>query len=205
MVAHRAAPRWGAQGVTNGYRHVAMRLRSLGAADRAWLLDQLLPEERTRIAALLDEVDALHPDVEPEALLDLVREDLPAASALRAPESSPQRGPTAAVGHAHPDMIARVLADEPDWLVARVCAIERWPWLSGYLAAMDRARAARIEALMRDAQPARRALENALVAALAGRLEDSVRRNGFHGLLMAEQRREAGSSSLRARLARWLR
>jgi len=190
--------------MTNGYRRAAMRLRSLGAADRSWLLNQLLPEERTRIAALLEEVDALHPDVEPEALVDLVQEDRP-ASALPGSESSPSRGPTATVAHAHPDTIARVLADEPDWLVARVCAIEHWPWLSAYLAAIDPARAARIEAQMRDAQPARRALESALVAAVAARLEESVRSNGFQGLLMEEQRRPASNGRLRARLARWLR
>jgi len=188
----------------NGYRRAAMRLRSLGAADRAWLLDQLAPEERMRIAALLEEVDALHPEAEPEALGDLVQEDLP-APATRAPESSLPQGPATALAHAHPDMIARVFADEPDWLVARVCAIENWPWLSAYLAAIDRARVARIEAQMRDAQPGRRALENALVAAVAARLEESVRRNGFHGLLIEEQRRRAGNGGLRVRLARWLR
>jgi hypothetical protein len=190
--------------MTTGYRRAAMRLSSLGAADRDWLLGQLAPGERTRIAALLEEVDALHPEVEPEALQDLVQEDLP-DSAANAPESSPLHGPTAVVARAHPDMIARVLADEPDWLVARVCAIEHWPWLSGYLGAIDRVRAARIGALMRDAPPARRALASALVAAVAARLEESVRRNGFHGLLMEEQRRSAGNGGMRARLARWLR
>src|SRR5262245_25749588 len=108
MVAHRAAPGGGAQGMTDGYRRAALRLRSLGAADRAWLLGQLAPEERTRIAALLDEVNALHPEVEPGTLEDLVQEDLP-APAPRVPESSPPRGPAATVARAHPDMIARVL------------------------------------------------------------------------------------------------
>ena len=204
MVAHRAAPTGGTQGMSNGYRRAAMRLRSLCLADRVWLLDQLAPEERTRIAALLEEVDALHPGVEPEAWEDLVREEFPGSSS-RAPESLPLRGPTARVAHAQTDAIARVLAGEPDWLVARVCSIEHWPWLSDYLAAIDHARAVRIGALMRAAPPPRRALDNALIAALAARMEDSGYRNGFDGLLMAEQDRKAGTGSLRARLARWLR
>ena len=188
----------------NGYRRAAMRLRSLGAADRAWLLDQLAPEERTRIAALLEEVDALHPGVEPEALADLVQVDLH-VPASRASESSLLDGPTAAVAGADPGMIARILADEPDWLVARVCAIEHWPWLAAYLASIDRTRASRIEAQMRDAQPARHALESALIAAVAARLEECIRRNGFHGLLIGEQRSTSGNGGLRARLVRWLR
>ena len=188
----------------NGYRRAAMTLRALGAADREWLLSQLLPEERGRIATLIEELDKLDPDAEMQALSDLVRDDVP-EPAPPSPELLSPSGPVAVVAQAQPEMMARVLANEPDWLVARVCAIARWPWLPAFIAQLDSVRATRIAALMREAPPAKRTVERALMVAMETRLQGDAHRNGFDGLLKAEQLREAGTRGLRSRLARWLR
>ena len=199
-----AALRWRAlverepQSMIDGYRRAAMRLRALGTADRAWVLGRLLPEERERIEVLLEELDALHGDTELQAFSDLARSELLETAPTLAD------APATIVTHAEPEQVTRVLADEPDWLVVRVCAIARWPWLPAFLAQLERARAARVAALMRDVSPAKRSLENALVAAVAARLRGDLR-NGFDALLSAEQRREPRTAGLRSRVTRWLR
>ena len=184
----------------NGYRRAALKLRSLGVADRSWLLGQLLPEERARVAALMKELDALHPDAGIETLSDVVQEDLD-----EAPTDDPApRSPAAVVSRAHPERIARILATEPDWLVVHLCAIARWPWLPEFLAKLERARATRIAGLMNGISPAKRSLDNALVTAVATRLENDIRSNGFDALLTAE-RDQPGNGGLRGKFTRWLR
>ena len=186
----------------NGYRRAALKLRTLAAADRSWLLGQLLPEERARIADLIEELDALHPEAEMETLSDAVQADLADAPA---DEPALPHGPAALVSRARPDRIARILTNEPDWLVGHLCAIARWPWLSAFLAQLERARATRITGLMNGTSSAKRGLDNALVAAVAARLEDDSRRNGFDALLAGEEHREPTAGRLRGKLTRWLR
>ena len=186
----------------NGYRRAALKLRTLGAADRSWLLGQLLPEERARIAALLEELSALHPDAEMQTLSDAVQADLQDATSDDPPLP---HSPAALVSRAQPERIAHILAYEPDWLVGHLCAIARWPWLPAFLEKLERARATRIAGLMNGTSPAKRVLDNALVAAVAARLEDDSRHNGFDALLTDEQQSEPRPGGLRRKLARWLR
>jgi hypothetical protein len=188
----------------DGYRRAAMRLRGLCTEDRAWLLDQLEAEERERVAALIAELDVLDPDGNMPLLADLLQSDLLQRVPFD-PAHSLLSGPALIVAQARPDKIARVFANEPDWLVSQVCAISRWPWLPSFLDQLDRARAMHIGALVRKALPLGGSLDEALVAAVATRLETEVHRNGFDTILSDEQSREKSSGGLRQRFARWRR
>jgi hypothetical protein len=137
----------------DGHRRAALALHGLPPADRAWMLEQLAPAQRQPLARLLDELRELGIPAEPiEIALPL-----DAASRLR-------RAPARAV--------RRLLAGEPDGVVAAVLAIEPWPWSGAVLARLPRVRRRAIAARLqrrRDASPAPR-LDQALLDELDQRL-----------------------------------
>ncbi len=115
-------------------KRAALELHRLGRRDRDWIVGRLPADERDRVLPLLAELDGM------DVRFDL--DDSLALPARRADEPSPATGAGAAQSAAErlratsPAAMARMLADEPAWLVRAVLAIEAWPWAAPVRAAL---------------------------------------------------------------------
>lgn len=168
----------------DGRKRAALALLGLRAADRRWLLARLPDDQRRGVATMLGELqrmklpatpwqiadvaDALAMSPEVEALEQTAHAEQRPAEVQRVPTPDPLR---AALGRAEAGEVCRVLRDEPDEIVARVLALEDWPWAEGVLGLLGNARRSRIERLRREAAPPADAVAQALVEALVARLE----------------------------------
>lgn len=102
--------------------HVLDRLGQLPPRDRAWILKQLSPHERS---ALMGMATAYAPQPPTSAVSKPVMETAVSASA--------QKEHIATVRVAAPEMVADTLRREPAWLIAAVLSIEEWTWTQDVL------------------------------------------------------------------------
>jgi hypothetical protein len=138
-------------------RKAALALAALGDADRAWMLEQLSPDQARRLRALLRELGRLKLAPDTEALRELT---------ASAPEPAPEEG-------LHSASASRVLAlvrEEPDWAVAALLRAGRWPWREELLQALGAERRRAIDAVLGSGQEPRARALRAVREALESRL-----------------------------------
>lgn len=147
-------------------RKAALLLHSMAEADRHWMLSQVPPVQRRRLDALLAELQALAFPTD-EALL---REALQAAAAPE-PQAT-ARGPSSWTA----EQAARILAPEPDALIAVVLSAGSWHWEPALLRKIGEFRAGMVAAARDDlARTAAPALVEATLAALSARVAANSR------------------------------
>jgi hypothetical protein len=160
----------GAAPVPEHARRAALALHAMTPVDRAWILEHLPEARRITLERLLDEIAALGLPVQPQHVralcepgaalgaLSLTLGKLPASVAgtarfaSSAPGVDPLHALSAAVAH-------RVLAAEPDRLIADALRLGPFPWQAGLLDLLGDRRPAVVAMLQDsvDALPARRA------------------------------------------------
>ena len=114
----------------DGYTKTAMVLQNLDATDRHWLLEQLQPEDRARVTAVLAQLTEAGPI-----------DDQRVAAAIASRESDRKVAQHAVVADTDQRLLMRakledielMLADEPDWIVALLLAHSDWPWAPAFL------------------------------------------------------------------------
>lgn len=135
-------------------RRVALRLHSLHAADRAWLLKRLPASERASLQHMLRELRSLGipATLEPGESPDPPPVDTP--DVLMAPQA---------------EAVWRQLQDEDDHTIAVILSARAWPWREAVLAKCRRGRRQSIQRCMGQARPTE-AVTTALLEALRLRL-----------------------------------
>lgn len=120
--------------MTDGYHKSALRLSSASPEERTWVLAQLDPEDRVRLAAALQDLrDSASPSGPTEGGFSAgPHDDAP---------YPPVNDALKRVGH---EAMAALLRDEPDWVIALLVGEAQWPWVEGYLAQLS---ADRLQAL----------------------------------------------------------
>jgi len=176
-------------------RSGALLLHAVDDDDRQWLLAQLAPPQRAAMDALLQDLALL--GIAPDrALIDDVLNSPRRTAAPLAPEE--------VLARASAGRLARLLADEPDGLVAALLRRD-WPWKDGLLRRLEPIRRRRLREAGAAAQRRGRALEQALIDAVAQRLAAggapalAARRARFVGAV------RRGFGALLARCTRWRR
>jgi len=167
-------------------RRAALEIHGLSADDREWILGRLLPAQRDRIRPLLAELDGMNTRFE-LASLAIPRRDDPATDADSNAEQAPDRSAHSMVRRAPAADVLRCLADEPQWLVSAVLALDAWPWSAPVREALGGKDVASGEPSIGRGEPPP-ALAAALVSLLAERLPGPAaaprpngRLNGHHG------------------------
>ncbi|MBX3625329.1 MAG: hypothetical protein KF892_09980 [Rhizobacter sp.] len=135
-------------------RRAALLLHSMSAADRAWTLEQLSTEDRSRLVPLLSELSGLGIPGDPA----LVSDALNATAAPGSPHEQPH------------NTTAQALLREPDRLIVTLLRCGPWAWQASLFAALTPARRRSIEAALRTATE-----EAAPAPALRDALIDGVR------------------------------
>lgn len=105
----------------SGHQHSALLLHGLDESDQTWILAQLGEDDQRLLGEHLAELK----DLGIPADAGLAQEAI-TAHRTKAP-SDPLRAATAA-------QMQAVLAEEPQWLVRQVLALEDWPWREAFLA-----------------------------------------------------------------------
>ncbi len=103
-------------------RQAALLVHALADADKAWVLDQLMPTEQTQLQPLLSELRALGIP-EDRALIDVAL----SRSAPASPSAAPTDDDAYVSGVAAHD-ITRVLRAESTGFVRKLLACGDWPW-----------------------------------------------------------------------------
>lgn len=135
--------------VTDSYKKAALRLHSLGEADRCWILERLSAEQRLVLESLLSELIELGI---PRAALDLQGEGY---STSEEEHDTPQLESQAfsetaltVVDTAHPSQITALFAGESDVVVATILSVRSWSWYDAVWNQLDSERRQSIEALL---------------------------------------------------------
>jgi hypothetical protein len=136
----------------DAYTRIALRLRDIGAEDRAWLLSHLGAEDCQRVSAALQEYRARNA---PEP----VSQEPPRAKI----ESANGTQPANRLAAASVADVKKLLAGQPDWAIALVLSAGPWPWAQELLGQLS---PQRIRAL--------RALASELSDRIKPQLRDSV-------------------------------
>lgn len=131
-----------------------LALGELDRADRDWILAHLEDAERQRLERALTQADGA---------IDL------AAGRPAAPLTARERVVNAQAWEMH-----RLLSTEPDWMVAALCGLHRWPWLAELLRLMGHGRAERIMALARGRAELAPGVVETLIDLLGAQLERAV-------------------------------
>jgi hypothetical protein len=159
-----------------GLRRTALFLHGLHPRDREILLDGVPGELRPRLAAMLRELGELGIQA-----ADAV-ESLATWQDVQSPPPRPPASLTCGdeldadwLGRADAQWVSRVLAVEPDVLIARVLRVNAWAWKANVLACLEEERRRRVNELLLD--PANRHREHGrLDAALLRHLRAEVQR-----------------------------
>jgi len=126
------------------YRRVAVRLRTLGATDREWILQQLDAEHCQSIGAALHRLRAQQ----------ITEGTTPAASGGWPPMHGVEeaRRVRARLAVAPSAAALGVISAQPDWTLAVLLAAEPWPW-AGRLEQLGPERVRRVRALSKELGP----------------------------------------------------
>jgi hypothetical protein len=151
--------------MTDGLRLAALRLHSVGEADREWILDRLGRGERRRLVTLLRDlkrsgVRAAHADA--------VQHELATRPEPRRAE--PAAGVPVELEQADVEAVARALRAEPEWVRSAILGVHPWKWRRSVLERIGRADPARRVAPT--AAAPRPAVAAALARSLARRLAE---------------------------------
>jgi hypothetical protein len=183
-----------------GYRRAALALSALSKADRSWILKNLSREERVPLAHLLEDLKRQRikvPESELEALLESNSPGDDKGPAASAPLTPRQR-----LAEMSATQVFRVFAQEPDWLVAIICASAKWPWLPEFLRMLEDQRASRVQQYIRSQVVHNIAVCEALVTAVVQR---SSRSDGEEAFELPQRRfNRRGRQPTLARLTNWL-
>ena len=196
-----------ASDLVDSRKRAALALLGLRAADQKWLLAQLPNADRGDVAALLDELMRMNPSATAAQIaaatsalnLEATQTEwapapgdgLPTApeDALRtAPEDALRTAPDDALRtltRASASLLHRELRTESDSVIGIVCALKNWRWKDELLGLLGPTRAADIGRLQREAITPTPAMAQALMAALAARIEAGRREAGFSADLRA--------------------
>ena len=151
-------------------RRAALVLHAMPEVDRAWLLAQLAPQERTQLEPLLAELRTLGIPAE-RALLDEAIGVARLAAGREAGAAKAHADALAKLRKADPEELAAILRREPAVLVAKLCRMAKWPWRDAVLRKLGSATRKQVELALRELDgPPGEALQRHLVAALARRL-----------------------------------
>jgi hypothetical protein len=148
-----------------GERQAALLLHAMDAADRTWLLQQLAPDHRQRLAALLDDLVALGIPADP-GLLARASDTLRPAASLAAATVVPDRDFLMQLNEAGVAALAHALRAEPPRLVVRCLQCGPWPWRQSLLSRLPALQRRRVEDALRDASGAVPQATSALVRSL---------------------------------------
>jgi hypothetical protein len=165
-----------------GHRRAALALHPLHEQDRLWLLGRLPEAERGEVLAMLAELDrmSLRAETADVGAMLAVKTEPDAASAEDDPWSALDRAEAGAVMHA--------LREEHDRVIAIVCSLRKWRWLTELLDLLGEHRAASVARLMRAGPAPSPAVCDAVAAAVMARVVAGQRPNGFEGALEAAVR-----------------
>jgi hypothetical protein len=186
--------------VNPGYRRAALALSALSRADRAWILENLSSEERAPLAALLADLEKQGIKVPASELGSFLESNVPSDAETARPMiplTSKQR-----LAQMSAAQVFRVLAREPDWLVAIVCGIAKWRWLREFLSMLEDQRASRVQQYIRSQVIDNAAVCEALVTAV---VERSTRADGEEAFeLEADLFKRRQRQSTLSRFTSWL-
>jgi hypothetical protein len=140
----------------------ALTLHSLAGADRAWVLQALVPEQQATLESLLQELHDLGIPMD-AGLLNGVVASQPGASPPGVAALQELRGAMVL-------RLASVLAAEPPRVIAALLASRPWPWREQLLAALPSPLAAEIDRLT-TRMAAAGALQSSAVAEIARCME----------------------------------
>ncbi|MCH2172742.1 hypothetical protein MK489_18360 [Myxococcota bacterium] len=175
----------------NGLRRAALCLHGLADQDRSWLLDQLEPEQRTKLEPLLQELSELNPPAE-VAQLEFEEET------VSTPTDREKWIRT--IDRAEPSVIRTLLASEPNCVIVSLLSNQSWAWLENFLDSLPLHQRNEITeqiALSNGSQPP--LLSNAILETMSTRItEHRSNANGFQGILDREI-----SGVVRRRFVRW--
>lgn len=123
------------------YRKAALDLHGMHADDQQWLLSQLPVAQSGRLSALLTELEELGIPHE-ESLLTAVADNLPRdpKPAEDGAEKVQNDVQMYQLRHVDSRLLAKVLADEPDAVVAALFDVANWPWENAVLNTFDETR-----------------------------------------------------------------
>lgn len=213
------------QAIPGTTRQAALLLHAMPAQDRAWLLAQLAPAERSTVEGLLADLEGLRIPAD-RALLDEALAVPPPAPGLAAPERSsaePQRSEAvggeddpdaaadrSALGKADPARLAALLRSEPAQLVALLLSLGNWPWREALLQRIGAAKRIEVERRLGAGMPgAAHASDDAPVAHCSPTLANELIRVVVRRLGEARRDdlrgRSGGGWSLSSLLERWRR
>lgn len=181
--------------VDMGVRRAALLLHTLAPGDRAALLAQLDAAERSTLDELLGELDVLGIPRD-RGLLEQTIAALPAID----PPPATAPGLAAQLQAASVQDIARLLADEPAELVARLLICMQWRWSAELLAVLEPYKRRQVQALLHEVKQPSACLSEALLRSVhSALLEQEPRprpapRRRWDGML-ARLRRLAGKQA----------
>lgn len=151
------------QAIPGTTRQAALLLHAMPAQDRAWLLAQLAPAERSTVEGLLADLEGLRIPAD-RALLDEALAvapppaPMPAAAAPERNSAEPERSAAvgvgddpdaaadrSALGKADPARLAGLLRSEPAQLVALLLSLGNWPWREALLQRIGAAKRIEVE------------------------------------------------------------
>lgn len=175
---------YGTQDTASDPRKAALLLHAMSPDDQQWILAQLLPAQRATLLALLLEIKELGIPADQAFLSQVISTaSHPARSpdntAIDASEPGPE-APLAMLEQAYPVMLGEILRDESAGLIARVLALQAWPWSDALLEQLNPVKRRRVEELLvryrqRQAHPTAEvgeALSTQLLVQLQRRLDE---------------------------------
>ena len=188
-----------ASDLVDSRKRAALALLGLRAADQKWLLAQLPNADRGDVAALLDELMRMNPSATAAQIaaatsalnLEATQTEWSPATGdglPTAPEDALRTAPDDALrtlARASASLLHRELRTESDSVIGIVCALKNWRWKDELLGLLGPTRAADIGRLQREAISPTPAMAQALMAALAARIEAGRREAGFSADLRA--------------------
>lgn len=183
---------------TEGIKHAALCLHSLGREDRQWLLAQLDDGQRQVIETCLAELRTLGIPAEPSLIREAAGQpaaDHAESSRLTSAQAEPDR--FSRVDRLPASALFSVLAAEPDATVAALVWLHPWSWRPALLDILGPDRRARIEAA-RGNRPLPRAFGEAMLTVL---LEQAGNKAGeLPGVSLARLDPAEGLATVTARL-----
>lgn len=154
----------------NGYRKAALKLHTMSAKDREWLLQQFTEDEQASLTELLRELQELG-----------IKSDFGMSGELSADETIDMSNPVPdnepevdksveLLCAARAEEIAMLLSNEPDMVAGVVLSAYPWPWRSQLLASYGVEARLRASRALSQAQVLRPKVRSELIRMMASRL-----------------------------------
>lgn len=148
--------------MSDAHRQSALLLHAIGERDRAWILAQLAEDQRMQLTAHLEELSQMGMPADHALVESLLSRQ------SKKPEMPAESIPGHALRSARPEVVLKLLDQEPAWLIAAVLNIEAWPWREAICAGFDASKRDRVKQALRESLPEK--LGQALAAQLEARL-----------------------------------